>query len=199
MSREKNKRDQILYSASEVFAQKGYHDANVLEIANQAAIGKGTIYEYFDSKMTLYLEVIKFNIERYLTRIRNQVLSKTTFDERLHAFIICHTEILSENFKYAGLMMNNSADVIFNSKNSHETLKILVDTRHEIVQIILDILTIGHEEGKFSSDHLDYYADLFFEMLNRSALRSLVMQLSKEKQQQEQKLLIHMLINGIRH
>lgn len=199
MSREKNKRDLILYSASEVFAQKGYHDANIIEIANHAAIGKGTIYEYFDSKMTLYLEVIKFNIERYLTRIRNQVLSKTNFDEMLHAYIICHTEILSENFKYAGLMMNNSADVIFDSKNSRETLKILTDTRSEIVQIILDILNVGHSEGKFSSNHLDYYADIFFEMLNRSALRPLVMQLSDEKKQEEQTLLIKMLINGISH
>ncbi|MDH8677774.1 TetR/AcrR family transcriptional regulator [Fusibacter bizertensis] len=197
MARVKNKRDQILSSASEIFAINGYHDASINEIADNANVGKGTIYEYFDSKMTLYIEVLKYNIERYLTRIRNVVISESTFNSMLESYIGCHTEILKENFKYAGIMMNNSADLIFNSKNSQETLKILMDTRVEVVQIILDILTVGHNEGQLSGSNLDYYADLFFEMLNRSALRSLMMQHSEEQQLIEKDLLVKMLINGI--
>ncbi len=199
MAREKNKHDLILSSASKVFAQKGFHDANIIEIAKDASIGKGTIYEYFDSKMTLYIEVIKFNMEKYLMRIRNQVMSKTTFDEKLEAYINCHTEIISEHYQYAGLVMNGSVEPMFNSKNTQETLLILLETRDKVVQIILDILVIGSIEGKFKNSHLEYYADLFFEMLNRSALRALMLHHTQDKQTLEKTLLIQMLINGIGH
>lgn len=46
-----SKRDMILAAAIRVFSQKGYHHTRMEEIAIEAGIGKGTIYEYFSSKL----------------------------------------------------------------------------------------------------------------------------------------------------
>jgi len=38
-----------------VFARDGYHQAKIEEVAKEAGIGKGTVYEYFRSKTELFL------------------------------------------------------------------------------------------------------------------------------------------------
>jgi AcrR family transcriptional regulator len=45
---------QILAAALAVFAQKGYGDTRIGDIANAAGIAKGTIYLYFESKEALF-------------------------------------------------------------------------------------------------------------------------------------------------
>lgn len=44
------RRSQIFEAATRVFARKGFHLATVQEIADEAGMGKGTIYEYIKSK-----------------------------------------------------------------------------------------------------------------------------------------------------
>ena len=53
--REKRRREnQILDAAEEVFAQKGFDNATIDDIAEKAELSKGTIYLYFKSKEVLY-------------------------------------------------------------------------------------------------------------------------------------------------
>ena len=55
-----HKRDQIVEAAAVVFARKGYSSAAIADIAVQAKIGKGTVYEYFDSKEDLFFAVFQW-------------------------------------------------------------------------------------------------------------------------------------------
>ncbi len=67
MARKARKRRQILMAALRVFARKGFQRATLREIAQEAGIGKSTIYEYFDSKTHLFQELVGFlfqNLER---------------------------------------------------------------------------------------------------------------------------------------
>ncbi|MGD9239302.1 MAG: TetR/AcrR family transcriptional regulator [Desulfobacterales bacterium] len=54
------KRNQIIEAAAQVFAKKGYSGAVVADIALQANIGKGTVYEYFKSKEDLFFAVFEW-------------------------------------------------------------------------------------------------------------------------------------------
>lgn len=47
------RREQILKAALTVFGQKGFHAANVSDVAARAGVSQGTIYWYFDSKEEL--------------------------------------------------------------------------------------------------------------------------------------------------
>jgi AcrR family transcriptional regulator len=55
----KERRRQIFEAAARVFAAKGFHSATVNEIAQEAGLGKGTIYEYVRSKKELLFLIIE--------------------------------------------------------------------------------------------------------------------------------------------
>ena len=56
----KRKRNQIIEAAARVFACSGYANAVMADIAIEANIGKGTIYEYFESKEDLFFAVFEW-------------------------------------------------------------------------------------------------------------------------------------------
>ncbi|MEW6723459.1 MAG: TetR/AcrR family transcriptional regulator [Bacillota bacterium] len=53
MDQPEGKFERILEAAAEVFAEKGFHQATIDQIAQTAGIGKGTVYLYFKSKERL--------------------------------------------------------------------------------------------------------------------------------------------------
>jgi AcrR family transcriptional regulator len=53
------RREQIMEAAMEVFSRKGFAMATTAEIAREAGIAEGTIYNYFPSKRELFIAVIK--------------------------------------------------------------------------------------------------------------------------------------------
>ena len=54
----KQRKRQILAAAREVFSQKGFSEATTAEIAQQAGVSEGTIYNYFESKRDLLVSLI---------------------------------------------------------------------------------------------------------------------------------------------
>ena len=54
VERQQAKRDHVLEHAIEVFAAQGFRRADVQVIADNAAVGKGTVYRYFGSKEDLF-------------------------------------------------------------------------------------------------------------------------------------------------
>jgi AcrR family transcriptional regulator len=59
------RRDEILESAERVFAEKGYHEAGIADIAADLGIGHGTFYRYFRNKHDIAATVL----ERVVARI----------------------------------------------------------------------------------------------------------------------------------
>ena len=54
------KRARIIRAAAQVFADKGFAGTVMADIALEAGIGKGTLYEYFDSKEDLFFAVFEW-------------------------------------------------------------------------------------------------------------------------------------------
>jgi AcrR family transcriptional regulator len=52
------RRKQILDAATKVFSQSGYHKATIKQIAKEAAVADGTIYNYFKNKEELLLGIL---------------------------------------------------------------------------------------------------------------------------------------------
>ena len=48
----------ILQVAHDIFLKKGYKKTNISEIATKAKIAAGTFYNYFDSKESLFLDIL---------------------------------------------------------------------------------------------------------------------------------------------
>ena len=52
-------RSRILNAANKVFAEKGYHEATMEDIAKRLGVSKGAIYLYFSSKEDLFEAMVK--------------------------------------------------------------------------------------------------------------------------------------------
>ena len=52
------RRSQILDAAAKVFAEKGFHLTTIKDIAREAGIADGTIYNYFENKTALLLGIL---------------------------------------------------------------------------------------------------------------------------------------------
>jgi AcrR family transcriptional regulator len=64
MAAKEDKQNQIIQAAARVFGRKGYARTLIAEVAALAGVGKGTVYEYFDSKADLFLAVFDWLNQR---------------------------------------------------------------------------------------------------------------------------------------
>lgn len=93
----KDKRKLILEAAVKVFSRQGYHKAKMEEIAAEAGIGKGTIYEYFDSKLNLFQEMLERSRDIYSNSLIGENQESLSFKERLRAVFLSHINFCREN------------------------------------------------------------------------------------------------------
>jgi AcrR family transcriptional regulator len=71
--REKDKRRRILAAAQEVFAEQGFDAARMEEVARRARVGKGTLYNYYESKEDLLIQAVIASMEEVRERIATGV------------------------------------------------------------------------------------------------------------------------------
>jgi len=70
-----NKKQRIIQAASSVFCRKGFAAARMVEVAVEAGIGKGTIYEYFTSKEDLFFAVFQWFSIRTSDTVKVDILA----------------------------------------------------------------------------------------------------------------------------
>ena len=84
------RRSDILAAAEKVFAAKGYTEATVDEIATQAGISKGSVYNYFESKQTLFAELFLQSLvedeAEVAALVEQDKPARVKFEEILQAF-----------------------------------------------------------------------------------------------------------------
>ncbi len=54
-----NTRRRLLDAAERIFGELGYHDASIVKLAEAAGVATGTFYLYFDSKRSIFDELIR--------------------------------------------------------------------------------------------------------------------------------------------
>lgn len=62
--RSEDRQRHILECAKRVFAEKGFHAANVSHICAAAGIGRGTLYLYFDNKKAVFTAIVRESLGR---------------------------------------------------------------------------------------------------------------------------------------
>ena len=72
------RRDTLLDSAAEVFARSGYNGASLEEIASCAGVSKALIYEHFDSKRELHIELVNRQAAEVFRRLEEAAQSGST-------------------------------------------------------------------------------------------------------------------------
>jgi len=77
------KRDAILRAAIDTFAERGYFNAQVADVARAAGVAAGTVYLYFKSKDDLLISIFERSMRDGLSRGRESVANLEDPPERL--------------------------------------------------------------------------------------------------------------------
>lgn len=72
----KEKQDRMINAALKVFAMQGYKHASTDDIVKEAAISKGLLFHYFESKLGVYEFVYEYSV-RYMVLELSTIVSKT--------------------------------------------------------------------------------------------------------------------------
>ncbi len=91
------KRDAILRAAIDVFAERGYFNAQVADVARAAGVAAGTVYLYFRSKDDLLISIFERGMRVALDEGRDQVAGIADPRERLRTFARLHLRRLGQD------------------------------------------------------------------------------------------------------
>jgi AcrR family transcriptional regulator len=95
----KQKKQLILDTALELFAENGFHATSMSRIAKKAGISKGLAYNYFESKKEILDEIIKSGFDSIFSNFdlnKDGVLT----EEEFNFFIKKSFQVLRENVRY---------------------------------------------------------------------------------------------------
>lgn len=82
------KRKQIAFSCKELLFQNGIKNITVSQIAAEAGIGKGTVYEYFSNKDEIVFETLNILVEDMQKELRDFFdMQKLNFKDKLKYFL----------------------------------------------------------------------------------------------------------------
>ena len=91
------KRDAILRAAIDVFAERGYFNALVADVARAAGVAAGTVYLYFKSKDDILISIFERGMRASLDEARERVAPITDPRERLREFARLHLRRLGQD------------------------------------------------------------------------------------------------------
>lgn len=74
---------EILKAAIRVFSKHGFDGAKMEYIAKEAGIGKGTVYEYFESKDRLFEEILKFSVEQFRIGLKESMDKEEAIEQKI--------------------------------------------------------------------------------------------------------------------
>jgi len=96
--RERLARQQLILDAAiQVFAQKGFHQATMDDVAQEAELGKGTLYYYFKSKEEILQKLLKDNTRNFFDQIIQAVASEKDFIKMVRKVLLFYASYFTEH------------------------------------------------------------------------------------------------------
>lgn len=84
------RREQLLGVALRVFAQKGFHNSSMNDVADAAGVTKPVLYQHFDSKRALYIAALEAVGETMIAAIKRATANAASGREKTTAGMIAY-------------------------------------------------------------------------------------------------------------
>ncbi len=184
-------RQRIMRVAAREFARLGFDQANINVIAEQAEIGKGTIYLYFENKRDLFLEMLRFIAQRQLTVIRATLAPEGTLRERLERLFRAFAHLAEEESDNFHVSMSALYGV--NRAFQAEATKLLRD----YVAVIALLLEQSQARGESRCPDVEATALMVLSLTESYVLSARVLGQSEHQLVQQAELVANLILDGI--
>lgn len=141
----KGKSELILEAAEKVFSEKGFFQAKVEEIAIEAGVGKGTVYEYFASKEEVFQEML-WKVMQDSEPKGGILENNTTTAERIQLFLNSYHGFLTKHKNIARMLIHEHVSM------SNEMLKAIKGRKEESLRALEAIVVGGIATGELRAD-----------------------------------------------
>ncbi|MDY6880780.1 MAG: TetR/AcrR family transcriptional regulator [Desulfatiglans sp.] len=136
----------ILDASAKVFRKKGYHHANISDIAKEVGLQKGSLYHYIRGKEELLYRIIMSALGLYVNLLRGIVVYGRPADEGIREAILAHMEPIDIQFDYIYVFLNEM-------QNLHEKYRKEADSELENYERLwIKMLEEGKASGLFRTD-----------------------------------------------
>ncbi|MFJ9772040.1 ScbR family autoregulator-binding transcription factor [Kitasatospora sp. NPDC101157] len=106
-------REQILHCAARIFADRGYQQTSIKDVADEVAMTKGAVYFHFPNKQALAIAVVEELYSRWpvtLEAVRGKGLSP--LDTVIEMFNAATAAFLEDPIMQAGTRLQNERDAV---------------------------------------------------------------------------------------
>jgi TetR/AcrR family fatty acid metabolism transcriptional regulator len=136
----------ILKAAENIFANKGFHETRISDIAKKARVSESTIYEYFSTKEELLFSIPAEKISGYLEKNLDILQHVHGAANRLRTLIARHLSLYVDDEDYANVVVL----ILKGNRNflKTEAYKVV----QEAARITTQVLEEGMESGEFHPD-----------------------------------------------
>lgn len=147
--REKNKRRQdIIEAARKVFSKKGFINATIDEIAEEAELSKGTIYTYFTNKDELFVRNMLAGIDDLVEEVSRAASLKKGPEEKLDAIATTYYEYYRTHPDYFRMFMYLFYDEVRGTLPA-DLVKEINDKATYSLKIVAGVVQEGIDQGIF--------------------------------------------------
>ncbi len=106
-----DRRRQILDTALTSFSNAGYHNTSMNDIAEALSMTKPVVYQYFDSKRALYLELLRFVGDDLVNTVTASVAGSSDPHDQAEQGMIAYFTWVANNKEAFALLFESSARV----------------------------------------------------------------------------------------
>jgi AcrR family transcriptional regulator len=139
------RKDQILDAASEIFAEKGIHEARMDDIVAKSGLSKGTLYWYFKSKDAILLGIFDRMFRREFEVIDKLVDEDGTASERLLTYMETSLKDIKRMMRFIPITYE-FLSLAFRSKFIQEAFKRYIN---KYMDAMVPIIEQGIASGEF--------------------------------------------------
>lgn len=141
-----DKYQRILEAAVKVFAEQGFYQSTISQIAREAGVADGTIYLYFKNKDDILVQFFSYKTKLVFDRFREEVDKADNCFEKLRNLVRRHLEEFQNDRNMAVLYQ---AETHQNSRLVEEQIK---EMSKLYLDIVSEIVEQGQEEGRIRKD-----------------------------------------------
>lgn len=91
------RRDEVLAAAERLFARKGLFKTGMVEIAAEADVAVGSLYQCFDSKDAIYAAISERKFEEYFASVEAELGRARGVIAQIEALIVAHLRFFEHN------------------------------------------------------------------------------------------------------
>lgn len=136
---------EILAAARKVFAQKGFRDATLEEIAAEAGIAKGTLYLYFESKEEIFWAAMRSRLVELQVRVREVMAAEPSAQGKIRAALRARFELARTDEQFMRIYFTEFGQLCMHSGAHARQFR---DLHCEAARLLAPVLAEGVRRGE---------------------------------------------------